>query len=96
MNVRTIVIVVILILLGILALDSFFIVDQRMRAIQKRFGEVVVQEEDLLGLNFKIPFVDTVEFFDGRILSLDTPAERYLSNEQKPLIVDSFVKWRIF
>lgn len=96
MNVRTIVIVVVLILLGVLALDSFFVVDARQRAIQKRFGEVVVHERDLTGLNFKIPFVDNVQFFDGRILTLDTPAERYLSIEQKPLIVDSFVKWRIF
>lgn len=96
MNVRTIVIVVVLILLGVLALDSFFVVDARQRAIQKRFGEVVDHEKDLTGLNFKIPFVDTVQYFDGRILTLDTPAERYLSIEQKPLIVDSFVKWRIF
>ena len=96
MNVRTIVIVVVLVLLGVLALDSFFIVDARERAIQKRFGEVVVHDKELEGLNFKIPFVDTVEKFDGRILTLDTPAERYFTREQKPLIVDSFVKWRIF
>ena len=96
MNVKTIVIVVVIILLGILALDSFFIVDARERAIQKRFGEVVEHEEELTGLNFKLPFVDNVQKFDGRILTLDTPAERYFTREQKPLIVDSFVKWRIF
>lgn len=96
MNVKTIVIVVVLILVGVLALDSFFIVDARERAIQKRFGEVVVHEDELQGLNFKIPFVDTVQKFDGRILTWDIRPARYLSIEQKPLIVDSFVKWRIF
>ena len=95
MNVKTIVIVVILVLVGVLALDSFFVVDDRQRAIQKRFGEIVEHAEDLTGLNFKIPFVDTVQYFDGRILTLDTPPQRYLSSEQKPLIVDSFVQWRI-
>ena len=96
MNVKTIVVVVVLILLGVLALDSFFVVDARQRAIQKRFGEVVEHQQELTGLNFKIPLVDEIQFFDARILTLDTPADRYLSIEQKPLIVDSFVKWRIF
>lgn len=96
MNVRTIVVVVVLILLGVLALDSFFVVDARQRAIQKRFGEVVEHKQELTGLNFKIPLVDEIQFFDGRILYLDTPADRYLSIEQKPLIVDSFVKWRVY
>ena len=96
MNVKTIVIVVVFILLGILALDSFFIVDARERAIVKRFGEVVEHERELEGLNFKIPFVDQVEKFDGRVLILNSDPERYLTREQKPLEVDSFVKWRIF
>lgn len=96
MNVKTIVVVIVLILLGVLALDSFFVVDARQRAIQKRFGEVVEHQQELTGLNFKIPLVDEIQFFDARILTLDTPADRYLSIEQKPLIVDSFVKWRIF
>lgn len=96
MNVKTIVIVVVAILLGILALDSFFIVDARERAIVKRFGEVVVHEKELEGLNFKIPFVDQVEKFDGRVLILNSDPERYLTREQKPLEVDSFVKWRIY
>ena len=96
MNVKTIVIVVVGILLLILALDSFFIVDERERAIVKRFGEVVEHEEELLGFNFKIPFVDQVVKFDGRVLILNSDPERYLTREQKPLEVDSFVKWRIF
>ena len=96
MNVKTIVIVVVAILLGILALDSFFIVDARERAIVKRFGEVVEHERELEGLNLKIPFVDQVEKFDGRVLILNSDPERYLTREQKPLEVDSFVKWRIF
>lgn len=96
MNVRTIVIVVVLVLVGVLALDSFFIVDARERAILKRFGEVVEHDKELQGLNFKIPLVDKVEKFDGRVLILNSDPERYLTREQKPLEVDSFVKWRIF
>ena len=47
------------------------------------------------GLNFKIPFIDTVTKFEARIRSLDTPPDRVLSSEAKPLNVDSFVKYKI-
>ncbi len=46
------------------------------------------------GLNFKIPFIDTVTKFEARIRSLDTPPDRVLSSEAKPLNVDSFVKYK--
>ena len=32
---------------------------------------------------------------DGRVLTLDSTAETYFTLEKKPLIVDSFAKWRI-
>ena len=47
------------------------------------------------GLNFKVPFVDSVIKFEGRIRTLDSPPDRVLSSEAKPLSVDSFVKYKI-
>ena len=47
------------------------------------------------GLNFKVPFIDSVIKFEGRIRTLDTPPDRVLSSEAKPLSVDSFVKYKI-
>jgi len=48
------------------------------------------------GLHFKWPFIQNVRYFDGRILTMDTPdAERYITSEKKNLLVDTFVKWRI-
>ena len=47
------------------------------------------------GLNFKVPFVDSVIKFEGRLRTLDTPPDRVLSKEAKPLSVDSFVKYKI-
>ena len=39
--------------------------------------------------------VNTVRKFDGRILTVTADAQRYLTLEQKALVVDSFAKWRI-
>ena len=47
------------------------------------------------GIHFKLPVAEEVKKADGRVLTLDSPAETYFTLEKKPLIVDSFVKWRI-
>ena len=47
------------------------------------------------GLNFKVPLMDTALKFEGRLRTLDTQPDRVLSSESKPLLVDSFVKYKI-
>jgi regulator of protease activity HflC (stomatin/prohibitin superfamily) len=43
----------------------------------------------------KIPFVNNVRKFDGRMLTLDSQPERFFTQEQKALIIDSYAKYRI-
>ena len=38
---------------------------------------------------------EEVKKFDARVLTLDSKGETYYTIEKKPLIVDSFVKWRV-
>ena len=74
---------------------SLFTVDQRQYAIVFQLGEIkeVVTEP---GLAFKWPLIQNVRVFDKRILTLDSvEPERFLTAEKKPVLVDSFVKWRI-
>ena len=80
---------------ALLASLSLFTVDQRERAIVFQLGEVK-EVITTPGLHFKWPFIQNVRYFDGRILTLDTPdAERYITSEKKNLLVDTFVKWKI-
>lgn len=85
----------ILLLVGvILASNSLYILKETEKGVLLRFGEVV--DSDIKpGLDVKVPWVDKVRKFDGRVLTLDYPAQQYLTQDKKPLIVDSFVKWRI-
>ena len=74
---------------------SVFAVDQRQYAIVFQMGEVkrVITEP---GLNFKIPLIQNVRFFDNRILTLDNnEPERFITSEKKNVLVDSYIKWRI-
>jgi len=77
-----------------LASGAFFTVKEWERAVLFRFGEIMRTDYEP-GLHFKIPFINNVRTFDGRILTLDAEPERYLTAEKKNVIVDSFVKWHI-
>jgi len=86
--------VVVLVLLVALSM-SVFVVDQRQTAIVLRLG-TIAQVVESPGLKFKIPVLDSVRYFDKRILTIDAPEpERYQTSEKKNVLVDSFVKWRI-
>ncbi len=91
-NKMAILIVLVLAVLGVLS--SVFTVKEWERAILFQFGEVV-RTDYQPGLHFKIPVINNVRKFDGRIMTLDAEPERYLTAEKKNLIVDAFVKWRI-
>ena len=72
----------------------FYYVDERERAIKFKFGEIV--DSDIQpGLNWKVPFINNIRYFDARVQTMDSDPERYLTVEKKTLVVDSFVKWRI-
>lgn len=74
--------------------NSLYVISETQRGVLLKFGEVV--EADLMpGLHFKIPFVDSVRKFDGRILTVDSTPERFFTQEQKQLIVDSYAKFRV-
>ena len=85
------VLVVAVILLGSV---SMYQVGQWQKALLFRLGEIV-STDIKPGLHFKIPFINNVRKYDGRILTLDVDPERFLTVEKKNVIVDSFVMWRI-
>ena len=74
--------------------QSIFVVSEIERAVKLRFGEIV-QFDLEPGLHFKWPIINSVRYFDSRILTLDAQPQRYLTSEKKALMVDSFIKWRI-
>ncbi|MBL4612763.1 MAG: protease modulator HflC [Emcibacter sp.] len=47
------------------------------------------------GLHFKTPFVQDVIYFDKRILLLDTPELIVITKDQKRIIVDAFMEFRV-
>ncbi len=83
----------------ILVLSSTYKVTEYQQAILLQFGEprkvVNATGTQEPGLYLKTPFVQNVEYFDKRILDYDAPAEEVILGDQKRLVVDTFIRYRI-
>lgn len=80
--------------IGLVAWNSFYIVQQTERAVLLQFGKVE-QANVQPGLHVKIPYINQVRKFDARLLTLDAPTQRFLTLEKKAVMVDAFAKWRV-
>lgn len=83
-----------IIIIVLFVANSFFIVQQRTQALVFQFGEVVriVKEP---GLSFKLPFLQSVDFFDLRLLNFVASEKEVVASDQKRLIVSAFAKYKI-
>ncbi|VFP83193.1 protease modulator HflC [Candidatus Erwinia haradaeae] len=79
---------------------SLCIVQEDQRGIVMRFGKVLRDSSGqplvyMPGLHFKIPCLESMKLLDSRIQTMDNQADRFVTKEQKDLIVDSYIKWRV-
>jgi len=91
---RSFVVGFIVVLLGLLGVNSIYIVTELERGILLEFGRVV-NDDIKPGLHLKLPIINEVRTFDARVLTSDAPSERFLTLEKKAVIVDSFAKYKI-
>ncbi len=83
-----------IVVLGVTAFQSIFIVQEINQAIVLQFGDpkkIVTKS----GLNFKLPFIQNVAYLDKRVLNLDNPPEEVIAADQKRLIVDAIARFKI-
>ena len=86
--------VAVLVVLLLLAM-SMYTVDQRKAAIKFQLGEVIAVQTQP-GLYFLVPLLQNVRLFDMRIQTMEPrEPERFLTSENRNVLVDSFVKWRV-
>jgi len=94
MSNRIAVLLVLVVGLVFVGSNSIYILNEMERGVLLRLGKVV-NPDIATGLHLKLPFMEEVRIFDGRVLTVDAPAERFLTLEKKALIVDSFAKFKI-
>lgn len=95
MNRRVLIVVAVaLVVAGIFAMSSLFIVDQTEQALVLQLG----QPRRVLrtpGLRVKRPFIENVIYYDKRLLDFEPPPEEVIASDQKRLVVDTYTRYRI-
>ena len=94
MNKKIIIIVGTLIVLFIILNLSLFTVDEKQQAIILQFGKPIrtIQKP---GLNAKIPFIQTVSYFEDRLLEYDAAPTEIVTKDKKNLVIDNYARWQI-
>lgn len=77
-----------------LALSALFVVDERENVLVLQFGQVQ-QVRTEPGLYFRIPLIQEVVRYDARILGLQSQPLEVTPLDDRRLVVDAFVRWRI-
>lgn len=90
----TIGLIAVLVLLFVLGASPFFVVDITQTAIVVQLGKPVRNITEP-GLQFKVPFIQDVTYFDKRLLDYDSSAQDVITQDKKTLLIDNFAKWRI-
>lgn len=81
-------------LLLVLVFTNLFIVKENEYKVVRQFGEVVrIIEEP--GLNFKIPFIQSVTTLPKYQMTYDVEEAEINTKDKKRLIIDNYTVWRI-
>lgn len=74
--------------------SSLYTVDESQQALVVRLG-APTEPVRTPGLKLKVPLIDTVIYYDTRILTLAPPSEQVILGDQKRLEVETYARYRI-
>ena len=84
---------------AVFLLGCAYTVDQAEQVVITQFGRPVGQPINAAapgaGLHFKLPFVQTANRFEKRILEWDGPPNEMTTRDKLYVVVDTFARWRI-
>ncbi len=88
------ILILILVLAGLLAVNSMFTVRENEYACTVRFAKII-DTTDEAGLHFKIPFIDSVKYFTKATQFYDIPPSEVLTSDKQNMTVDCYILWSI-
>ena len=91
---KGIIIGIIALILVIAGLSSIYVVEENEYACTFRFSEIVKTQENP-GIHFKIPFIDSVEYFTQATMLYDIPPSEVLTSDKQNMTVDCYILWSI-
>ena len=89
------ILLIIAIVIGIGLFTSAYVIDETQQVVITQFGKVIGQPKTEPGLNFRIPVVQTVNYFPKNLLEWDGDPGQIPTLEKTYIWVDSFARWKI-
>lgn len=95
MSIRNILILLLAVLFFAVSWSGVFILDETQQAIVTQFGRPVGQPRTQPGMNFKVPFIQRVQYFDKRFLEWDGDVNQVPTKDKTYILVDTYARWEI-
>jgi len=74
---------------------AFYIVDETEQVVVTRFGEAIGKPQINPGLHFKLPIIDTTNYFPKNLLEWDGDPGQIPTLDKTFIWVDTFARWKI-
>jgi modulator of FtsH protease HflC len=95
MGIRNILIILLAIAVISVTFSGVFILDETQQAIVTQFGKPVGEPRTEPGMNFKVPFIQKVQYFDKRFLEWDGDVNQVPTKDKTFILVDTYARWEI-
>jgi modulator of FtsH protease HflC len=90
------ILIIAVVVLALVVIGSgFYILDETQQAIVTQFGKPVGKPRTEPGMQFKVPFIQKVQFFDKRYLEWDGDPNQVPTKDKRFIHVDTYARWEI-
>lgn len=86
-------VIIILLLIGIS--QTLYVVNEREQVVITQFGRPVGKAVTQAGIQFKVPFIQTVNVFEKRFMEWDGDPNQIPTKDKKFIFVDAYARWQI-
>ena len=83
-----------LVFVFVIFFNAIFTLHQTKQALILQFGDPI-RVINKPGLKVKLPLIQNVIFYDTRVLDFDADVEEVILSDQKRLLVDAFIRYKI-
>ena len=95
MKTTHLILIAVLVGASIVVAQAVYTVNEVEQVIITQFGQPVGDPVTTPGLHFKVPFIQTTNFFDKRFLEWDGNPNQVPTRDRRFIWVDTYARWRI-
>jgi membrane protease subunit HflC len=89
------IILIVLLVAAVVIYQSAYIVDETEQVVVTQFGRIIGNPVVSPGLKFKVPFIQTANYFPKNLLSWDGDPGQIPTLDRTFIYVDAFARWKI-